>query len=100
MKSTTTTTSGGPKDVIPFAWGWLRAIEARHRLVQGERELHTTITAAVKQSNNFNDSSGSANLSPSGQLPDAARRPCFTVSGRVFQDRNLDNAYTTAQARS
>ena len=55
-----------------------------------------SITAVVKQSNNFNDSGGSANLfTLQGSFPTLRVVNCVTVSGRVYQDRNLDNTYTT-----
>ncbi len=50
----------------------------------------------VKQSNNFNDSGGGANLfTVQGGFPTLRVVQCVTVSGRVYQDRNLDNTYTT-----
>src|SRR5262249_3597445 len=56
----------------------------------------TTITAAAKQSNRFNDASGTANIFDiQGGFPTLKIVTCVTVSGRVFQDRNLDNGYTT-----
>ena len=57
----------------------------------------TTITAVVKQSNKFNDSSGGANLfSIEGAFPTLKHRaPASPSPGRVYQDRNLDNVYTT-----
>lgn len=58
--------------------------------------FNTAITAVAKQSNRFNDSSGSANtFSISGGFPTLKIVTCVTVSGRVYQDRNLDNVYTT-----
>lgn len=60
--------------------------------------FNTTITAAAKQANRFNDSSGTANLFDiQGSFPTLKIVTCVTVSGRVFQDRNLDNTYTTGQ---
>lgn len=54
------------------------------------------IQAAVKQSNQFNDTQGTANLfSLEGSFPMLRVVNCVTVSGRVYQDRNLDNTYTT-----
>jgi hypothetical protein len=56
----------------------------------------TTITAVVKQSNRFNDSSGSANLFRlEGSFPTLKIVTCVTVSGSVYHDRNLDNVFTT-----
>ena len=55
-----------------------------------------TITAAAKQSNRFNDAGGGANLFDlQGSFPTLKIVTCVTVSGRVYQDRNLDNTYTT-----
>ena len=60
--------------------------------------FNTTITAAAKQSNKFNDSSGSANtFDISGGFPTLKIVTCVTVSGRVYQDRNLDNVYSQGQ---
>jgi hypothetical protein len=54
------------------------------------------IPAVVKQSNQFNDTQGTANLfSLEGSFPTLRVVTCVTVSGRVYQDRNLDNTYTT-----
>ena len=56
----------------------------------------TVIQAAVKQSNQFNDTQGGANLfTLEGSFPTLRLVTCVTVSGRVYQDRNLDNTYTT-----
>ena len=56
----------------------------------------TAVTAVLKQSNQFNDSSGTANLfTVQGAFPTLRVVQCVTVSGRVYQDRNLDNTYTT-----
>lgn len=55
-----------------------------------------TITAVAKQANQFNDSSGGANVfTLQGSFPTLKIVTCVTVSGRVYQDRNLDNTYTT-----
>jgi hypothetical protein len=60
--------------------------------------FNTTITAVAKQSNRFSDSSGSANIFDiSGGFPTLKIVTCVTVSGRVYQDRNLDNTFTTGQ---
>ena len=98
MTNTTTTTSGGPKDVIRF--NNLGLAPGQQKLVtvsfKANANFSTSITAVVKQSNNFNDSGGSANLfTLQGSFPTLRVVQCVTVSGRVFQDRNLDNTYTT-----
>ncbi len=50
----------------------------------------------MKQANNFNDSGGGANqFTLQGSFPTLSVVQCVTVSGRVYQDRNLDNTYTT-----
>ena len=60
--------------------------------------FNTAITAVAKQSNKFNDSSGSANtFDISGGFPTLKIVTCVTVSGRVYQDRNLDNVYSQGQ---
>jgi hypothetical protein len=56
----------------------------------------TAVTAVLKQANNFNDSGGGANLfTVQGGFPTLRVVQCVTVSGRVFQDRNLDFGYVT-----
>lgn len=58
--------------------------------------FRAAITAVAKQANRFNDSSGAANLfTHPGSFPTLRVVTCVTVSGRVYQDRNLDNTYTT-----
>ena len=63
--------------------------------------FNTTITAAAKQSNSFNDSSGAPTSSRSRVgFPTLKIVTCVTVSGRVYQDRNLDNIFTTGNGGS
>ena len=52
-----------------------------------------TITAVVKQSNQFNDSSGTANLFSDPAFPTLTVQDCFgTISGKVWNDQNENKA--------
>jgi hypothetical protein len=99
LVSTTTTTSGGPKDIIRFNNLGLAPGQSKLFTVSFKANVpvSTPITAVVKQANNFNDSGGGANLfTVQGAFPTLRVVPCVTVSGHVFQDRNLDiDDYTT-----
>jgi hypothetical protein len=71
--------------------------EVRVKFLPGV-SFNTAITAVAKQSNKFNDASGSANtFDISGGFPTLKIVTCVTVSGRVYQDRNLDNVYSQGQ---
>jgi hypothetical protein len=98
LSSTTSTTSGGPKDIIRF--NGLGLTPGQSKLVtvsfKASANFSTSITAVVKQANNFNDSDGGANLfTVQGAFPTLRVVQCVTVSGRVYQDRNLDSGYIT-----
>lgn len=98
LSSTTTTTSGGPKDIIRFNGLGLTPGQSKSVTVsfKASANFSTSITAVVKQANNFNDSGGGANLfTVQGSFPTLRIVQCVTVSGRVYQDRNLDFGYTT-----
>jgi hypothetical protein len=96
--NTTSNSSGGSKDIVALdslnlAPGQMKQITVSFK---SSANFSTAITAALKQSNQFNDSSGSANLfTVQGGFPTLRVVQCVTVSGRVYQDRNLDNTYTT-----
>ncbi|HEX4747077.1 MAG TPA: hypothetical protein VFU99_09360 [Gaiellaceae bacterium] len=94
----TSTSSNGPKDIL--------VLENVGLVPGASKEINVTfntgvtfsatINAVAKQSNRFNDSGGDANLfSHEGSFPTLKVVRCVTVSGRVYQDRNLDNGYVT-----
>jgi hypothetical protein len=96
--SSSSSASGGTKDIVArdnlnMAPGETRTVTV---FFKSTANFSTTITAALKQSNQFNDSSGTANtFTVEGSFPNLRVVQCVTVSGRVYQDRNLDNTYTT-----
>ena len=96
--NTTSTVQSANKDILALddlnlAAGASRSITVTFRVGV---TFSASITAVVKQANRFNDSSGSANLFDlQGSFPTLKIVTCVTVSGRVYQDRNLDNVYTT-----
>ncbi len=98
--NTTSASSGGTKDILGLdnlnlAPGASRAITVTFK---AGVTFSAAITAVAKQANQFNDAGGSANLfALQGSFPTLKIVTCVTVSGRVYQDRNLDNAYTTGQ---
>jgi hypothetical protein len=51
------------------------------------------LVTVVKQSNNFNDSGGYANIFEPAPAPELTIVGCTTISGQVFQDRNGSLAY-------
>jgi len=53
------------------------------------------ITAVVKQSNNFNDSGGTANLFDNPTFPQMTVSVCKTVSGLVWRDKNEDTSVSS-----
>jgi hypothetical protein len=56
----------------------------------------TPITAVVKQSNDFNDSGGTANLFDNPTFPTLAVQNCdVTISGQVYHDRDESGSFTT-----
>ena len=94
----TSPSSGGTKDIVYLNNMNMAPNQTRTITVRFKRTANfsTTITAALKQANQFNDSGGGANLfSVQGGFPTLRVVQCVTVSGRVYQDRNLDNTYTT-----
>jgi hypothetical protein len=94
----TSTTSNGPKDIlaldnIGLAPGASKAIDVTFN---AGVSFSAKIDAVAKQSNRFNDSGGGANLfTVEDGFPTLKIVQCVTVSGRVYQDRNLDNGYVT-----
>ena len=96
--NTTSTASGGTKDIVALdnlglAPGQTKTVTVSFK---SAANFSTTITAALKQANQFNDSSGDANLfTVQGAFPTLRVVQCVTVQGRVYQDRNLDFGYTT-----
>lgn len=99
-KNTTTTTSGGSKDIVTFRKLGLSPGNFREVTVSFNAGSFTALVDAVaKQSNNFSDAGGSANLfaldPAQGTFPTLRVGPCVSISGRVFHDRNADNTYTT-----
>ena len=99
--NTTSTTSGGTKDIIAFSNLNLSTGSSVQVTVtfKANALFSAPVTAVVKQSNQFNDTQGGANLfdldPAQGSFPTLRVVNCVTVSGRVYQDRNLDNVYTT-----
>jgi hypothetical protein len=99
LSSTTSTTSGGTKDIIRFnnlglAPGQSKVVTVSFK---ASANFSTAITAVVKQANNFNDSGGGANLfTVQGSFPTLRVVQCVTVEGRVFLDRNQDGFYSTS----
>ena len=96
--SASSASSGGTKDIlgldnINLAPGASRSVNVTFK---PGVTFNTTITAAAKQSNRFNDAGGGANLFDlQGAFPTLKIVTCVTVSGQVYQDRNLDNTFTT-----
>ena len=96
--NTSNASSGGTKDIVALDDLDLAPNASKAIVVTFKAGVtfSATITAAAKQSNKFNDSSGGANLfSIEGGFPTLKIVTCVTVSGRVYQDRNLDNVFTT-----
>jgi len=98
--NTSSATSSGTKDIVAFrnlnlSTGSSVTVTVRFKA----GTFSTTVTAVVKQSNEFNDTQGGANvfeLDPAqGSFPTLRVVQCVTVAGRVYQDRNLDFGYTT-----
>lgn len=90
--------SNGTKDIV--ARDNLNMAPGQERTVavtfKSTANFSAAVTAAVKQANRFNDSSGTANLfTVQSAFPTLRVVQCVTVAGRVYQDRNLDNTYTT-----
>ena len=54
------------------------------------------LVTVVKQSDNFNDSGGYANIFESAPAPELTVVGCTTISGQVFLDRNGSLAYDAA----
>ena len=101
--NTTSTASGGTKDIVALDSLGLAPGQTKTATVsfKSTANFSTSITAALKQANQFNDSSGSANLfTVQGTFPKLRVVQCVTVSGRVYQDRNLDFGYIRATAPS
>ena len=96
--SSTSPASNGTKDIVArdnlnMAPNQTRTVTVTFKITAN---FSTAVTAALKQSNQFNDSSGTANLfTVQGGFPTLRVVQCVTVSGRVFQDRNLDFGYVT-----
>jgi hypothetical protein len=90
--------SGGTKDILArdnlnLAPGQTMTVTVSFKRTAN---FSTTITAALKQANRFNDSGGGANLfTVQGGYPTLRVVQCVTISGRIYQDRNLDNTFTT-----
>jgi len=99
--NTTSTTSGGTKDIVAFELLNVTPGSSVQVTVKfkANAQLNAPVTAVVKQSNRFNDSGGSANLfvldPAQGSFPTMKVLPCVTVSGRVYHDRNRDFVFTT-----
>ena len=98
--NTTSSASPGTRDIV--ALGNLNLSSGSSVAVTVRFKAGTftaTVTAVVKQSNDFNDSNGGANvftLDPAqGSFPTLQLIPCPTISGRVYLDRNADSVYTT-----
>jgi hypothetical protein len=60
----------------------------------------TDITSVVKQSNNFNDTSGTANLfEDPATWPKLSLGPCVTISGTVWHDRDQDGVVDSTEPK-
>jgi hypothetical protein len=96
--NTSSSASGGTKDIVALnnmnlAPGQTKTITVSFK---STANFSTAITAALKQANQFNDSSGTANLfAVQGGFPTLRVTQCLTISGRVYHDRNLDFGYFT-----
>ena len=101
--NSTSSASNGTKDIVArndlnMAPGQSRTVSVTFK---SSANFSTAVTAALKQSNQFNDSSGTANqFTVQGGFPTLRVVQCVTVSGRVYQDRNLDFGYVTGTAPS
>jgi len=98
LSSSSNPSSGGTKDIVGKDNLGLAPGQTINVTVTFKKTANfsTAITAALKQSNQFNDSAGSANLfAVQGGFPTLRVVQCVTISGRIYQDRNLDNTYTT-----
>jgi hypothetical protein len=99
--NTTSTTSGGTKDIVAFGNLNLSTGSPVQVTVtfNANAQFSGPVTAVVKQSNQFNDTQGGANLfdldPAQGTFPTIRLVPCVSVAGRVYQDRNVDFVYTT-----
>jgi hypothetical protein len=63
----------------------------------GAADTGQSITAVVKQSNDFNDTGGDANLFSNPDFPTIVIDPCaVTISGTVFNDKNENGAPDSA----
>ena len=96
--NSTSAASNGTKDIV--ARNNLNMAPTQTKTVtvtfKSSANFSTAATAVLKQANNFNDSSGTANLfTVQGAFPTLRVVQCVTVSGRMYHDRNLDNRYTT-----
>ncbi len=100
--NTTSPSSGGTKDIIAFGGLNVRPGSSVQVTVKfkANAQFSAQVNAVVKQSNQFNDNTGDANLfaldPAQGTFPTMrVVLPCVTVAGRVYHDRNVDFAYTT-----
>lgn len=102
QKNKSTNTSGGSKDIVSLrnlslSPGSFREVAVSFNAVSFTAEVR----AVVKQANNFSDAGGSANLfavdPAQGTFPTLTVGACIEISGRVYHDRNADNAYTTGE---
>jgi hypothetical protein len=60
----------------------------------------TDVQSVVKQSNNFNDTSGAANLfEDPATWPKLSLGPCVTISGTVWHDQDQDESIDAAEPR-
>lgn len=96
----TSAASPGTKDIVALSnldLGTGRSVAVTVRFKAGT--FTETVTAVVKQSNNFHDANGEANtftLDPAqGGFPRMTLIQCPTISGRVYLDRNADATYST-----
>lgn len=98
FSSTSSPSSAGVKDIVALDNLNLAPNASRSITVTFKPGVTFTapVTAVAKQANRFNDSGGSANVfTLQGSFPTLRIVTCVTISGRVYQDRNLDNTYTT-----
>ena len=95
-------TSYGLRDVVAVSDLNLsknNALGVRVKFKANATFVLTDIKSVVKQSNNFNDASGSANLFDNPVPPKVSLGPCVTISGTVWNDQDQNGLISSTEPK-